>query len=65
MDSATTTHKMLIDGKWVASCEGDWIEIENPANKTVFAKVPRGRVADVDIAVAAAKRAFRGWSRMA
>jgi acyl-CoA reductase-like NAD-dependent aldehyde dehydrogenase len=62
---AVTTYKMLIDGKWVESCEGDWIDIENPANKTIFAKVPRARAADVDLAVAAAKRAFRGWSRMA
>jgi betaine-aldehyde dehydrogenase len=62
---AVTTYKMLIDGKWVDSCEGDWINVENPANKTVFAKVPRARAADVDLAVAAAKRAFRGWSRMA
>jgi len=64
MDLTTTTHKMLIDGKWVDSCDGAWIDVENPANKTVFAKVPRGRAADVDLAVAAAKRAFRGWSRM-
>lgn len=65
MNLTTTTQKMLIDGKWVESCAGEWIDVENPANKTTFAKVPRGRAADVDLAVVAAKRAFRTWSRVA
>jgi len=60
-----TTYQMLIDGKWVNSCEGEWINVENPANKTVFARVPRAKAADVDLAVAAAKRAFKPWSRTA
>lgn len=62
MNTSVTMHQMLIDGKWVDSFDGDWIGVENPANKTVFAKVPRGKTADVNLAVAAAKRAFKAWS---
>ncbi|MDO8695224.1 MAG: aldehyde dehydrogenase family protein [Sheuella sp.] len=65
MSIAITTYQMLIDGKWVNSCEDDWISVENPANKTVFARVPRAKAADVDLAVAAAKRAFKLWSKTA
>lgn len=65
MNSPIAIHKMLIDGKWIDSADGDCIDIENPGNKTVFARVPRARAADVDLAVAAAKRAFRRWSRTA
>ncbi len=65
MDTSVVTHQMLIDGKWVDSCDGDWIGVENPANKTIFARVPRGKAADVNLAVAAAKRAFQSWKRTA
>ena len=54
---------MIINGKPVESVEGEWIDIENPSNKTVFAQVPRARVEDVNIAVKAAKNAFATWSR--
>ena len=54
---------MLIDGEWVGSHDGGWIDVESPANKSIIAKVPRGTSADVDRAVAAAKRAFLPWSR--
>ena len=65
MNTEITTYQMLIDGKWVNSCENDWINVENPANKTIFARVPRAKAADVELAVAAAKRAFKAWSRTA
>ncbi|NDY82943.1 aldehyde dehydrogenase family protein [Orrella sp. NBD-18] len=63
MSENVKTFKMVIDGKWVNSCDNDWINVENPANKTIFARVPRGKAADVDIAVAAAKKAFKTWSQ--
>ncbi len=57
-------HRMLIDGKWVDSSEGAFIEVEDPATEEVFERVPRASVADLDAAVQAADRAFPGWARL-
>ena len=54
----TTVHGMLIDGKTVDALGGRRIDVENPANRRIFAQVPRGDKADVDRAVGAASRAF-------
>src|SRR4249919_1010773 len=54
----------FIDGKWCPSLAGETIETVNPATGTLLATLARGRQADVDAAVSAARRAFEGpWSR--
>lgn len=53
---------MLIANETVDSESGQWIEIEDPAHKLVFAEVPRADSVDIDRAVAAAKSAFPAWS---
>lgn len=54
----------FIDGKWMPSLSGQSIETFNPATGEVLATLARGTKEDVDIAVAAARRAFEGpWSR--
>lgn len=54
--------KMLyINGQWVKGSSGLYIEVENPATNEIIARVPRGNAADVDKAVAAAKKAFATW----
>ena len=63
MDSSVKLQQMLINGQWVDSADGDWINVENPSKKSIFAKVPRAGARDVDIAVAAAKQAFKSWRR--
>jgi len=40
-------------------CLGQTFEVYNPATGAVIANVPEGEKADVDLAVAAARRAFR------
>jgi len=45
---------MLIDGKPIESADGRYLDIENPANRTIIAQVPRAGDADVDVAVRAA-----------
>ncbi|KRB80666.1 betaine-aldehyde dehydrogenase [Sphingomonas sp. Root710] len=56
--------KHFIDGEWVASAAGDAIETLNPATGAVIASLDRGGAAEIDRAVAAARRAFEGpWSR--
>jgi phenylacetaldehyde dehydrogenase len=56
------TPKMLIGGKMVGAASGKTFEVYNPATGAVIANVPEGDKADVDLAVAAARRAFDGGS---
>jgi phenylacetaldehyde dehydrogenase len=49
---------MLIGGKMVQAASGKSFPVYNPATGTVIANVPEGDKADVDLAVAAARRAF-------
>jgi len=49
---------LLIDGKLVPSQSGQTFEAINPATGEVLATVARGNAADIDQAVAAARRAF-------
>jgi aldehyde dehydrogenase (NAD+) len=54
----------FIDGKSLSSLAGERIDTFNPATGKLLATLARGRQADVDVAVAAARRAFEGpWSR--
>ena len=56
--------KMLIDGKMVGAASGKTFPVYNPATGTLIANVPEADKADVDLAVAAARRAFDSgrWS---
>jgi acyl-CoA reductase-like NAD-dependent aldehyde dehydrogenase len=54
---------MTIDGKAVRATERG--QVINPATAEIFARVPEASEAAVHAAVAAAKRAFPGWSAMA
>ena len=47
-----------IDGRWARPATGDVIEVVSPHTEQVVARVPEGRPADIDAAVAAARRAF-------
>lgn len=68
MSTATLTTatkvRQLIDGGWVDSDSGQWIEVENPARREVLALVPDSDESDVNRAVAAAKRAFGAWKAL-
>src|ERR1700761_4587773 len=59
-------HRMLIDGKWVEAKSGKTFEVEDPATQEVIAHVPAGDKADIDLAVAAARKAFETgpWSKI-
>ncbi len=57
---------MYIDGTRVPSRSGERFDVVNPATGQVYASVPKGGVEDVDLAVAAARRALEGeWRRVA
>ncbi|MBI1385810.1 MAG: aldehyde dehydrogenase family protein [Rhizobiales bacterium] len=55
--------QFYIDGQWVAPIAARDLEVIDPASEEAFAVISLGGQADVDRAVAAAKRAFEGWSR--
>lgn len=55
---------LYIDGQWTDSAEKKRIQVENPATRQVIGSVPRGSKEDVDLAVAAAKAAFKAWSTL-
>ncbi|MFI5040444.1 MAG: aminobutyraldehyde dehydrogenase [Acidimicrobiales bacterium] len=61
----TTDYPMLIDGVPTPSLSGRWLEVWSPATRELVGRVPDGTEADVDRAVAAARRAFRDgrWTR--
>ncbi len=53
----------FIDGGFVPSSGGGSFEVRDPARDEPLARVAEGTAADVDAAVAAARRAFEGWSK--
>jgi betaine-aldehyde dehydrogenase len=68
MSSATVAPKqyqLFIDGQWVDSESGKTFKTPNPATGDTLAEVAEADKADIDKAVAAARRAFEGkWSKM-
>ncbi len=54
--------QFYINGEWVDPVEPRTMDIENPATEEAFAKISIGSSADVDKAVAAAKKAFPSFS---
>ncbi|TWT10003.1 aldehyde dehydrogenase family protein [Reyranella sp. CPCC 100927] len=57
--------RLLIDGQWVNAASGKTFETRNPATGEILADVAEGDAEDVNRAVAAARRAFKGsWSRV-
>jgi betaine-aldehyde dehydrogenase len=61
-----TDYQMFIDGAPSGSDSGEWLEVRSPATGELVGRVPAGTEADVDRAVAAARRSFRDgrWQRM-
>ena len=58
-------YQLFIDGQWVDAESGKTFSTPNPATGETLAEVAEADKADVDKAVAAARRAFEGkWGRM-
>ena len=55
--------RFYIDGAWIGPAAARSFEVVNPATEAVVAVISLGDRTDVDRAVAAARRAFDGWSR--
>jgi len=55
--------KFYIDGEWVDPVEPNGMDVINPATEEPMGRISVGSAADVDKAVAAAKRAFPAYSQ--
>ncbi len=58
-------HQLYIDGRFVDAASGETLASLNPHDNSTIADVALAGREDVDRAVAAARRAFPAWSRMA
>jgi len=54
--------QFYIDGQWVDPAEPCTMDVVNPATEEVYGRISIGSAADVDVAVAAATRAFDTFS---
>ncbi len=63
MTLTASRSRMFIDGDWSDASEGETTQVINPATEESIGDVPKGTEADVDRAVAAARRAFDSWSQ--
>jgi len=68
MDKSVTVEpgRLLIDGGWAESRSGKTFATVNPADEAVIAQISEAGPEDVDVAVAAARKAFESgpWSKM-
>ncbi|MDB5861609.1 MAG: aldehyde dehydrogenase family protein [Ramlibacter sp.] len=57
--------RLLINGQWVEALQGETFESRDPATGELLCSIARGGAADVDLAVAAARRALDGpWGKL-
>lgn len=54
---------LFIDGNWAKPASAKYFDTIDPANGKVLAKVAEGNDKDVDIAVKAANKALKSWSK--
>jgi len=62
MEHMNDCRQFYIDGRWVSPTKPNDFEVINPASEESIATISLGNAADVDKAVAAAKRAFESYS---
>ncbi len=55
---------LFVGGRWTKSKNGDAFDVINPATTAPLARVAQAGQADVDAAVAAARKAFPAWSAL-
>ena len=57
--------RLFIGGEFVDAAKGGRIPVVNPHDNSILAEVSEATAADIDRAVAAARKAFPAWKRMA
>lgn len=59
LESHNRSFKLFINGKWTAPASGEYFESTNPCTKETLAKISEANEADVNKAVAAAKKPYQ------
>ncbi|MCY1267250.1 NADP/NAD-dependent aldehyde dehydrogenase PuuC [compost metagenome] len=57
-------NQLFIDGRFVPALKGGEIDVLNPADGSLITRIAAAEAEDVDLAVAAAKRAFPAWAAL-
>jgi len=57
--------RLFIGGRWVAPAGSGLIDVIDPSDASLYARIPEGAPADAEAAIAAARGAFDAWSRTA
>ena len=67
LSAVRNPERLFIGGEWVAPSSASAIEVVDSASEEIFLRVAEAKAPDVDMAVAAARRAFDDgpWPRMA
>ena len=53
--------KLYITGEWIPGASGTFIDVENPATREIFARVPAGNAEDVDKAAKGSPSWRNSW----
>jgi len=64
LESHKRSFKLFINGKWTAASSGESFKTINPSTKEHLANISEGNEADVNKAVAAAKKALPEWVKI-
>ena len=64
MTAGTEAYEMFVDGVWGPAASGETFDAVSPATGETIGSVPQGDRSDAERAIAAANRAFEGWSRL-
>ena len=57
-------NQLYIDGRFVDAVAGGTIDVVSPHDGNLITRIAAAEAADIDLAVAAAKRAFPAWSAL-
>ncbi|MDT4816175.1 NADP/NAD-dependent aldehyde dehydrogenase PuuC [compost metagenome] len=57
-------NQLFIDGRFVPALKGGEIDVLNPADGSLITRIAAAEAEDVDLAVAAAQRAFPAWAAL-
>ncbi|OIQ40939.1 MAG: betaine-aldehyde dehydrogenase [Bacteroidetes bacterium MedPE-SWsnd-G1] len=57
-------YELFIDGEFVKPVKGKYFDTVNPSNQNKIAAIAEASTEDVDKAVKAANKAFKGWSKL-
>ncbi|WMX58686.1 succinate-semialdehyde dehydrogenase [Peribacillus sp. R9-11] len=56
--------KIYVNGEWTAAHNGETLPVTNPSTGKVVARIPNGGRQETHVAIAAAEKAFKTWSKL-